>query len=535
MGSLTPFEYDTILRNDPTAFIERSFYEVNPGKKLLMASYISLIASKLEDCRTGRIRRLAICMPPRYLKSHCVSVAFGAWLLGHNPSARIINASYAQDLASKHALECRTLMQSPMYKRLFRTRLSTDKQAVDDFLTTDKGFRMATSVGGVLTGRGADFIIIDDPLKPQDALSETERTKVNRWYDNTLLSRLDDKANGCIIIVMQRLHQDDLIGHVLEQEGWEVLSLPAIAEEDEEYPIESPLGNFRYTRRAGEALHAERESLADLAKMRQTMGEYDFASQYQQNPAPQGGAMVKKEWLCYYVPDERPAKFDRIIQSWDTANKAGELNDYSVCTTWGQKGNKFYLLHVFRRRMEYPDLKRAVKEQASLYKPQVILIEDKASGTQLIQELTAENISGLIPYEPPACEKIMRFHGQTAAFENGLVLIPEEAHWLSDYVHELTTFPGSKHDDQVDSTTQALAWMRQPDPYAGVFAYYQSMAEEREKQKTKKYRFKAPDNIRGYYQILRENMVVGPDGIIEVSAEAAELLSRNPEFKKLPD
>ena len=478
MTTLTPSEYEMILRRDFTSFIERSFYEVNPGKKLLTAHYIDLIASRLEACRQGKIKRLIICVPPRYLKSHCVSVAFVAWLLGHRPATQVICACYAQPLASKHALECRTLMLSPLYKKLFRTRLSPDKQAVDDFMTTDQGFRMATSVGGVLTGRGADFIVIDDPLRPEEALSETQRINVNRWFDNTLRSRLNDKASGCIIIVMQRLHQDDLVGHVLEQENWEVLSLPAIAEQDEEYLIETPLGRCRYHRYVGEALHPERESLEDLAVMRQTMGVYDFTAQYQQNPEPLGGAMVKKEWLRYYVPEERPARFERIVQSWDTANKAGELNDFSVCTTWGEKDRHFYLLHVFRRRMEYPDLKRAVKEQAQIHKAQAVVIEDKASGTQLIQELTIEGVSGITRYEPPACEKIMRFHGQTAAFENGLVLLPAEAHWLNDYVKEITTFPGSKHDDQVDSTTQALAWMRKP--VSGLLEYYRHLYEEKE-------------------------------------------------------
>jgi predicted phage terminase large subunit-like protein len=403
-------------------------------------------------------------------------VAFAAWLLGHNPATQIICASYAHDLASRHALECKTLMLSQFYRRLFRTRLSADKQAVDDFATTKQGFRMATSVGGVLTGRGADYIVIDDPLKPEEALSETQRSNVNRWYDNTLLSRLNDKVHGCIIIVMQRLHQDDLVGHVLEQEEWDVLSLPAIAQQNEEYFIESPLGSYRYYRYAGEALHPEREPLEKLTAMRQIIGAYDFAAQYQQNPEPLGGAMVKKEWLRYYVPGERPAQFERIVQSWDTANKVGELNDYSVCTTWGEKNKHFYLLFVFRRRMEYPDLKRAVKEQAQIYKASTVLIEDKASGTQLIQELITEGVSGITRYMPPACEKIMRFHGQTAAFENGLVLLPSEAHWLADYVHEITTFPGSKHDDQIDSTTQALAWMRTPIPGWGLLEYYRKLA-----------------------------------------------------------
>ena len=478
MYNMTPAEYDIILRNDLASFIERSFYEVNPGKSLLMADYIHLIAAKLEACRLGKIKRLIISMPPRYLKSHCITVAFPAWLLGHWPATQVICASYAQPLASKHALECRTVMGSSFYKRLFPTRLSPDKQAVDDFITTQHGFRMATSVGGVVTGRGGDVIIVDDPLKPEEALSETQRTKVNQWFDSTLLNRLNGKANGCIIIVMQRLHQDDLVGHVLEQEGWEILSLPAIADQDETYRIDSPLGNHTYHRRAGEALHPERESLENLAEVRQRMGEYNFAAQYQQNPAPQGGAMVKKEWLRYYVPEERPTRFDRIVQSWDTANKAGELNDFSVCTTWGKKDKHFYLLDVLRKRLEYPDLKREVKEQARIHDANIVLIEDKASGTQLIQEFHHEGLSNIKPCEPPAgCDKVMRLHSQTTAFESGLVLLPKAAHWLTDYIHELTTFPGSKHDDQVDSTTQALLWMRAPIPGDGWVEYYKQLAE----------------------------------------------------------
>ena len=194
---------------------------------------------------------------------------------------------------------------------------------------------MSTSVGGVLTGRGADFIILDDVLKPEDALSETRRTMTNDWYKNTLLSRLNNKETGVIIIVMQRLHQDDLVGHILAREdNWEVLSLPAIAEQDESYPVRSPIGNWSFTRLSGQALHQERDSLATLKLMRQTIGEYNFESQYQQSPVPLEGGLIKKAWLNYYEPSARPEPFGYVLQSWDTANKSGELNDFSVCTSW---------------------------------------------------------------------------------------------------------------------------------------------------------------------------------------------------------
>jgi len=471
---ITQSEYNTFLRNDFLSFIERSFYELNPQTLLQIADYMEVMASKLEACRQGKIKRLIINLPPRYLKSHCASIAFVAWLLGHNPAAQIICASYGQDLADKLARDTRTVMSSAWYQEIFRTCLSADKKAVNDFMTTDKGFRMATSVGGVLTGRGADFIIIDDPLKPDEALSESQRQRVIEWYENTLLSRLNNKSTGCIIIIMQRLHQDDLVGHVLGQEPWEVVNFPAIAEEDYSFQVESPLGSRTVYRKKGEALHPEREPVAVLEAMCARMGTYNFSSQYQQNPIPVGGATVKTDWIKYYIPGQEPKQFTYIIQSWDTANKAGELNDYSVCTVWGVYDRKFYLLEVFRKRLNYPELKRAVLEMANRYSGKgtvKVVIEDKASGTQLIQELQSSGlVYGLTPYEPPSgTDKVMRLHAQTDLFENGFVYLPQSAVWLDEYVKELTSFPGSKYDDQVDSTAQAMAVMRELSSTLGVW------------------------------------------------------------------
>jgi hypothetical protein len=214
--------------------------------------------------------------------------------------------------------------------------------------------------GGVLTGRGADIIIIDDPLKPDEAVSETQRNAANEWYDQTLYSRLNDKRTGCIILIMQRLHEDDLVGHVLGQEEWEHVRLPAIAEEEETHVIRSFFGTRTVYRGVGEALHPEREPLAVLQHIRRTIGEYNFAAQYQQQPAPLGGALVKAEWFKFYTPGEQPSKFEIVFQSWDTANKCTELSDYSVCTTWGIKKNRLYLLDVYRQRLEFPELRRAI-------------------------------------------------------------------------------------------------------------------------------------------------------------------------------
>ncbi|SPE28557.1 conserved hypothetical protein [Candidatus Sulfotelmatomonas gaucii] len=244
-------EYQAVLRNDFASFIERTFHELNPQANFVPGQYIDLLAATLEKCRTGQTKRQIINLPPRTLKSHAATVAYPAWLLGHDPSKQIICASYGQDLADKHARDCRTLMSSAFYLGLFpRTVLSPEKLSVNDFMTIAQGFRMATSVGGVLTGRGADIIILDDPMKPEDALSETRRRASNDWYFNTLLSRLNSKENGVIIIVMQRLHQEDLVGEVMEREHWDVLSLPAIALDDECYRYEGLFGGGSFGHRS---------------------------------------------------------------------------------------------------------------------------------------------------------------------------------------------------------------------------------------------------------------------------------------------
>jgi len=249
-----------------------------------------------------------------------------------------------------------------------------------------------------------------------------------------------------------------------------IVRLPAIAEEDETHIIASPYRTRTVRRHIGEALHPEREPEKTLGHLRRTLGEYNFAGQYQQRPTPLGGGLIKAAWFRAYVPGEEPAKFDRIIQSWDTANKSTELSDYSVCTTWGQNNKRLYLLHVLRKRLEYPDLKRAVCSQAVRFRPTNILIEDKASGTQLIQELVRDGVYGATRYKPEM-EKVMRLHS-VSNIEDGFVYLPTEADWLADYIHELTTFPGGKHDDQTDSTSQALDWLKQNTYTYGLFEYY---------------------------------------------------------------
>ncbi len=458
MSDRSARQYTDILRRDFTAFSHRAFRALNGDVPWLSNWHLDVMAAKLEDVRLGRTRRLVIALPPRHLKSHMVSIAFTAFVLGHDPARQIICASYAQDLSEKLARDTRTLMNEAFYQALFATRLSPEKQAAAEFATTAGGFRLATSVGGVLTGRGADLIVIDDPLKAEDAWSDARRRAVNDWYDTALVSRLNDKARGAIVLVMQRLHEDDLVGHACAKEDFDIVSFPALAEEDEAVAVATPYGPRRFARAAGTPLHAARESVETLARLKKQMGAAAFAAQYQQHPRPRDGAMVKASWFPRYEADALPTPFDVTLLSCDTANKASELADYSAFTVWGVKERHLWLLSVLRRRMEFPELKRALKEMAALHKAQVVLIEDRASGTQLLQELRREGIPGVTAAQP-AGDKRMRLWAQTATMEQGFVHLPREAPWLDAYLGELTAFPNARHDDQVDSTVQALAWV----------------------------------------------------------------------------
>jgi predicted phage terminase large subunit-like protein len=476
--NLSQTEFDVLLRHDLATFTARAFAHLDPQTPYLPNWHIELIAHYLMKVARGEITRLIINVPPRSLKSILASVAFVAWLLGRYPGLRVICASYGQELATKHASDCLSLMQSDWYQRAFGTRLTSLRPAVADFYTTQRGGRMATSVGGVLTGRGGDVLIIDDPVKPDEAMSESQRNAANEWFDNTLYTRLNDKTTGAIILIMQRLHLADMVGHVSAKENWEVLHLPAIAEADETWTYATAFGPVVHQRAVGTALHPARESIATLDLLRQILGEYTFSAQYLQQPVPMGGGVVRADWLHYYGPEALPHTFDTIVQSWDTANKETQLSDHSVCTTWGVKDKHIFLLHVLRKRLQYPDLKRAVHDQARFWSPTIILIEDKASGTQLVQELSREGLSQVKDVKPEG-DKVMRMAAQTAMIENGFVHLPIEAPWLASYVQELTTFPKAKYDDQVDSTSQALKWIFDSSAEPGILTWMRQELAER--------------------------------------------------------
>lgn len=345
-------------------------------------------------------------------------------------------------------------MESSWYPSTFpNARIGPYKNSETEIELTARGFRLATSVGGTLTGRGGDIIIIDDPVKPDDVLSETKRSAANQWFTNTLLSRLDDKRNSAIVVVMQRLHMDDLTGFLLSQsEEWDVLSLPAIAETEESIQLSA---HRFHRRRLGEALSPEREPVDVLQALKLQIGSDAFSAQYQQMPVPPGGAMIKRQWIMRY--SDLPPTSERLLtlQSWDTASKGGPENDWSVCTTWLLTHNKkWYLLDVWRGRVDYPTLKSTAQTLAQNFKARRVLVEDAGSGTSLVQELRGR-VAGIIAVKPEG-DKQSRMAVASAKFEPGQVLLPERAPWLADLEGELFAFPGGRHDDQCDSISQAL-------------------------------------------------------------------------------
>jgi predicted phage terminase large subunit-like protein len=480
---MTVFNQDlfrALMRRQLSLFVHDMFAHTQ-GSALIPNWHIQTICWHLEQVAKGRCRRLIITLPPRSLKSFIGSVAFPAWLLGQDPTRRILTMSYSRELSARLTGDYRQLITTPAFRLLFPEMRPGRKNTEIEQYTSKGGFRYATSVGGTLTGQGGDILIVDDPIKADGAMSEAERNSVNNWFRNTVFTRLDNKLVGSIIILMQRLHQDDLVGHLTEEEGhgWTVVSIPAIATEDGSFRISDQPGREHYHRAEGEVLEPLREPLSVLDEIKRNIGSARFASQYQQTPFPPGGNLVHREWLIDYeeLPDLEQA--DAIVQSWDTAANAEEHNDFSVCTTWAIFGDQYYLFDVFRRRVEFPALKEVALSLIKRYRPNIVMIENAGTGHSLRQELVAElrdKRRRPMLYKPtPRGDKITRVDGVTALLEQGRVHVPKEALWRDGFLKEVLGFPSGKHDDQIDSLEQFLRYMQKLrfnlkfDPVTGKF------------------------------------------------------------------
>lgn len=458
---------DAFLREDFNAFVRKAFLTINEGKPYHENWHIDAITHHLRECLDGRMPRLLITQPPRSLKSICASVAFVAWALGHDPSLQFICVSYSNTLAEELSRQFRVVVASDWYKRVFpRTRATRD--TATEFVTSAGGGRFTTSVGGTLTGLGADIIIIDDPMKADDATSEAARRQVIDWYSNSLVSRLNDKTTGRIIVVMQRLHEDDLAGHLIDQGDFRHLDLPATAVEDQNIPIGPGETHFR---RLGDLLHPEREPQEKLDEMKRNLGSAAYSAQYQQRPVPPDGNLLKMEWFRTYDSPPAHESYGVVLQSWDLAIKTGERNDYSVCTTWLILGQDFYLLDVLRKRVEFPELVKLYKAHCRLWSAHQVVVEDAGIGYSL-HNVLAKDIHRPTPQEVraghrfwqvpkllvPVGSKVDRAEMHSAYLERGHLYLPKSALWLDEFKKEVRAFPYGRHDDQVDSMTQALQY-----------------------------------------------------------------------------
>lgn len=424
------------------------------------------LANALDKLARKEIKRLMVFMPPRYGKSELVSRRFPAFILGKNPNAKIIATSYSASLASSMNRDVQRIIDSPEYKELFpNTQLAGVGKGIakGNYIRNSEMFEIvgyegsyvSAGVGGGITGRGADYAIIDDPIKNRkDAESKTFRDNIFDWFTSTLYTRLEKDA--CILITLTRWHEDDLAGRLLKlaeedpnADQWHVISYPAIYDENAGYldPTDP--------RKHGEPLWPEKYDLKALNTIKSTIGSYEWNALYQQNPSPPSGSIVKRSWLKYYK--KLPNKFDEIVQSWDFAFDGKDDSSYVVGQVWGRIGADKYLIDQVRDRMSFTESIQALRNLSAKHpKARAKFIENKANGPAIISTLKRQ-ISGLIPVQPDG-SKSERLYAVSPQFEAGNIYIPDPslASWVGDYVEELVSFPNSANDDQVDCTTQAI-------------------------------------------------------------------------------
>jgi len=424
--------------------------------------HIDAIIHCLKLSIEGERPRLIINLPPRHLKSFIVSVALPAFILGMDPTAKIICISYSDDLAKTLSRDFRRIVESEWYKKIFQN-VKLSKITENEIVTVAGGFRYATSVGGTLTGRGGDFIIIDDPIKPEDAQSEKIRNSTNDWFLNTLLSRLDDKKKSVLILVMQRLHVNDLTGFVEATGGYHKLSFPAIATKDEDIPVSA---TQLHSRKDGEPLHEERESLDTLEKIRKQIGSYNFASQYQQSPDSPEGSLFKLKWLN--IIDQTP-EFVPDGYFWvsiDTASSQSDNADYSAFMFGYSNEDGHHVISVTRCRSDYETLKNKALLYAKKFSDVTYIVESAGNGISLIQYLKGSGLRCISAH--PKHSKMERAARVLPIIEAGRLYVCNKEgqnNWVKPFIDELVSFPHGRFDDQVDSLTQALRWAeRQVNP-----------------------------------------------------------------------
>lgn len=456
-------------------FVRHAWAISYPSKPFQGGRHIEVICQLLERVTKREVRNLIINIPPRHSKSSIVSVLWPAWVWTHSPQVQWLHSSYAASLSTRDSLACRRLLQSDWYRarwgHLFD--LTGDQNAKMRFDNTAAGYRLSTSTHGLGTGEGGDVIVIDDPHNAEEALSDVERARTTEWWDSTMSSRLNDPKTGCRVLVMQRLHEDDLTGHLLAKKGWYHLCLPVRFEKG--HPYRSKLD---WRTEEGELLAPDRFGEKEVADLTRNMSSMAVAGQLQQRPAPEGGNIFRRSWFKIW-PAKRPLpQFEFMLSSYDTAFTDQTENDQTACITLGvfkpdeDKQLACMVLDCWAEHIGYPDLRRRMIEdfkssfgEPARY-PDMLLIEDKGSGIALRQDLRRAGIP-LTPYNPGKASKIARAHLVTHIVERGAVYLPESSihegrprDWCEPLLGQLMLFPSGKHDDFVDALTQALRYLR---------------------------------------------------------------------------
>lgn len=508
-------EYDALTRIDFYTFVQRAFQVLMPRASFKPGRHLELICAELEAVRTGRETHLILNQPPRNLKSIIASVAWPAFILGHNPGASVIVVSCNLDLASKFGRLRLKLMESDFYARLFpETILDPSHARADSFETLEGGgCKAGTALRGPI-GFGADFLVVDDPMEPQQAWSDHVRQKLNLELERSVLTRHKGLGSQRVVVVQQRLHHDDTTGHLLRRPGWRHLSLAAIAEKDECYDFQTPFGSDVYERKAGEVLNPAFESLESVLAYRDRTDPGQYRAAYQGDPVGAGDLVFKVDSIVRVRSEDWPTHFEYRAQSWDTSFLEGASNSYSVCTTWGVVGDKLYLLDTHRARHDIDALRAAALSLCANWKPHCIIIEAQASGWPLLQQLrnhpdmTGVRLEGV----RPVGSKLQRAAAQTDLLHGRRVHVPLDALWWPDLERELALFPHVAFKDQVDSIAQALAWLREP---ANRGSWWGVAAADREGRSSGKVRMQAPSDV---------NCLLGQDGFpIPIVDQVAEV------------
>tara|TARA_R110000796_G_scaffold193434_2_gene309947 strand:- start:2182 stop:3621 length:1440 start_codon:yes stop_codon:yes gene_type:complete len=451
------------MRRSLKEFTRNSWQAIEPGRDFYDNWHLDAISEHLQAVVEGDIKRLIINIPPRHMKSISVAVALPAWTWTMQPEKRFLFASYAGSLSIRDSVKCRRLITSPWYQSHFGETFSLtgDQNQKQRFENDKTGQRIATSVDGALTGEGGDIIVIDDPHNVREAESSAVREGVLEWWDQAMQTRLNDPKTGAFIIIMQRVHENDLTGHILANayDDWDHLCLPARYEIGHPTPTNSSLYFTDPRTKEGELLWPERIDEKTLLNLESSLGSYASAGQLQQRPMPKGGGILKAEWWVPWEKNELP-DVEYVLQSWDTAFSTKEKSSYSARTTWGvfrRNGQvNAIVLDMWYDRVTYPELRRIAQESYAEYEPDAVLIEKKASGQSLLQDLRMAGIP-VLEYSPDR-DKESRAHASSALLEDGRIWFPSDKKWAKNLIDICSAFPAGDNDDIVDTCTQA--WLR---------------------------------------------------------------------------